>query len=232
MENKIHILCTRDIDKTLIRNAAEKNIWIDVLPFIATEPIENVEVQQEIENALILSATVAFTSMNAVEAVAGFLLDDQPDWKIYCIGNNTRQLAKKHFGDQSIAGFANDATTLAELIIDESETEELIFFCGNRRRNELPDLLKHKGIAVEEIVVYETTAISNIVKKEYNGILFFSPSAVESFFDVNKVSENTVFFAIGKTTAATIRKFATNKIIVANEPGKENMFEKMLEYFT
>jgi hypothetical protein len=31
---------------------------VDILSFIDTEPIESVEVQQEIENALILSATV------------------------------------------------------------------------------------------------------------------------------------------------------------------------------
>ena len=232
MENSIQILCTRHIDETLMDTAIRQNIQIDIMPFIATEPIENVEVQQEIENALILTTDVVFTSMNAVEAVAEFLFDEQPDWRIYCIGNTTRQLAIQYFGEHSIAGFAQDALALAELIIAEGETEELIFFCGNKRRDELPGTLRKENISVEEIVVYETITIPQKITKEYHGILFFSPSAAESFFSINKVNDRTIFFAIGKTTAATIKGFTSNKIIVANEPGKENLVEKMMEYFT
>lgn len=232
MENSIQILCTRHINETLMNTAFSKNIHIDVFPFIATEPIENVEVQQEIENALILTTDVVFTSMNAVEAVAEFLFDEQPNWRIYCIGNTTRQLAIKYFGEQCIAGFAQDALALAEIIIAEGETEELIFFCGNKRRDELPEMLRKENISVEEIVVYETLAIPHKITKDYHGILFFSPSAAESFFSVNKASNSTVFFAIGNTTGATIKKYTSNKVIIANEPGKESLVEKMIEYFT
>ena len=92
MENQIKILCTRSVSPEMIGSAASMGIVIDTLPFITTEPIENIEVQQEIENALLLSTTVVFTSMNAVEAVAVFLSDAVPDWRIYCIGNTTREL--------------------------------------------------------------------------------------------------------------------------------------------
>jgi len=40
-----------------------------------------------------------------------------------------------------------------------------------------------------------------------------------------------VFFAIGQTTANTIRKYTSNKIIFPDHPGKESLFEKMIEYF-
>jgi uroporphyrinogen-III synthase len=232
MENNIHILCTRELDPMLVEAAAEKNITIDIRPFIATEPIETVEVQQEIENALLLSTTIVFTSMNAVEAVATFIIDDQPDWRIYCIGHTTRKLAERFFGENCIAGFAEDATALAELIVEEGETEELIFFCGNKRRNELPDILRSNDIIIEEIIVYETFEVNHKVSGEYNAVLFFSPSAVESFFVNNKPNDKIIFFAIGKTTAAAIKKFSTNKIIIADEPGKENLVEKMMEYFS
>jgi uroporphyrinogen-III synthase len=232
MENKIHILCTRNIDASLAEAAAKKNIVIDVLSFIATEPIETVEVQQEIENSFLLSTVVVFTSMNAVEAVAAFLQEqDRPDWRIYCIGNTTKQLAEKYFGEYSIAGFAEDATALAELIVEESEAAEAVFFCGNKRRDELPDILRSNEINVDEIVVYETFVVSHKIAAAYDGILFFSPSAVESFFANNKAAEKTIFFAIGKTTAATIRKYTANRILLSDEPGKENLVQKMMEYF-
>src|SRR5687767_4497388 len=121
MQNSIPVLSTRPLNPALIKKAVALNIQIDELSFIETVPVENIEVQQEIENAVILSAMVVFTSMNAVEAVSGFLEIDKPDWKIYCIGNTTRELVSSVFGEELIAGTAVNATDLAELIIEEYE---------------------------------------------------------------------------------------------------------------
>ena len=234
MQNKIEILSTRPVDVSIINLCTANNIVLDIFSFIKTEPIETVEVQQEIENALLLSAVVVFTSMNAVEAVAQFLFDAQPDWRIYCIGNTTQQLVKKYFGNDCIAATAQDAAALAEVIIAEEKDgiEEVIFFCGDIRRDELPQALQSNNIDVQEIVVYETIAVHHKIEKIYQGILFFSPSAVDSFFSANKPNDKTIFFAIGNTTASTIKKYADNKIIIAGEPGKDALAEKAVEYFS
>jgi len=232
MENSIQILCTRPVGETLIEEAGRKGISIDTLSFIETAPIENVEVQQEIEAALVLSATVVFTSMNAVEAVAEFLFDEQPDWKIYCIGNTTRELVEKYFGEMAIAATAASAAELADIIIGDYNTDEVIFFCGDQRRDELPQKLRDNDIEVNEIVVYQTIPVPHKIRKSYKGILFFSPSAVESFFSANKISNGTVLFAIGNSTAETIKKYTANKVIIADTPGKEELIRKMMEYFT
>lgn len=230
-QNKISILSTRPIDESLIKEAKHLNIDIDVLSFIETEPIRSIETQQEIENALLKSSAVVFTSMNAVEAVANELLDQQPDWRIYSIGNTTKQLVKKYFGEEAIAGTADSATALAELIVEEDDSNEVFFFCGDQRRNELPEILRSNDIEVNEIIVYQTIAVPLKVEKNYHGVLFFSPSAVESFFCNNKVSEQTILFAIGNTTAKEIKKYTNNKIIVGNEPGKENLVTEMIRYY-
>jgi uroporphyrinogen-III synthase len=57
-----------------------------------------------------------------------------------------------------------------------------IFSAANKRRNELPLVLTQYNIAVHELEVYTTTILEHITFKTYNGILFFSPSAVEGFF--------------------------------------------------
>jgi uroporphyrinogen-III synthase len=111
-------------------------------------------------------------------------------------------------------------------------TEEVIFFCGNKRRDELPVLLNQHDIEVNEIQVYETKTLKYKIEKDYDGILFFSPSAVESFFSVNKLNKQTVLFAIGNTTANEMKKFTSNKIVIADEPAKKNLVEKMIEYFS
>ncbi|MEO6584046.1 MAG: uroporphyrinogen-III synthase [Ferruginibacter sp.] len=231
MENRISILCTRPVSQEQLDEAATNSIDVDVLSFIEIAPIETVEVQQEIESALLRPTSVVFTSMNAVEAVSIFI-DEQPGWKIYCMGNTTRLLAEKYFGEAAIAGTAQDATSLAELIVAEGESDSVIFFCGDQRRDELPAILNASDIEVEEVVVYETVPVPHKIKKEYLGILFFSPSAVESFFSVNKIAPETKMFAIGKTTADAIAERCNNKILLPEQATKYSLVEKMLEYFS
>ena len=231
-QNKISILSTRPLNDSLVADAKAAGIAIDTISFIETEPVQSIEVQQEIEQALLQSATVVFTSMNAVEAVAAEQKEQNPGWTIYCIGNTTRQLVKKYFGEHSIAGTANSAAELAELITKENHSSEVIFFCGDQRRDELPDILRSNDIDVNEIVVYQTSALPHKIEKTYHGILFFSPSAVESFFSNNKAADKTILFAIGNTTATAIKKYCKNKIIIGDEPGKENLVTKMIRYYT
>lgn len=230
--NNIPVLCTRPLQAALVEEAAAAGIAIDEISFIETESILSVEVQQEIELASTETATVVFTSMNAVDAVTIFLDGHQPEWSIYAIGTATARLIKEYFGEESIAGTAPDAAALATLIAADRFTDEVIFFCGDQRRDELPGILRQNDIEVNEIVVYQTIATAHKIDKEYFGILFFSPSAVQSFFSRNKVPAATILFAIGNTTANEIRKFTANKIIVSDEPGKENLLAKMIEYFS
>jgi len=231
LQNKITILSTKEIDQAFIDEAAERNISVDVSPFIKTEPLRSIESQQEIELTLIESITVVFTSVAAVEAVATELLDLKPDWKIYCIGFATKQAIEKYFGKDSVIGTADNAKALAELMIEESDADEVFFFCGDQRRHELPDALRKNGIETTEITVYQTILLPHKIQKNYNGILFFSPTAVTAFFQKNKSGDQTILFAIGDTTANEIRKFATNKIIVSDEPLKKSLLAKAIDFF-
>ena len=113
MQNNINILCTRPLPEALVEEAWEQGIAMDQISFIETTPVQNIEVQQEIEQEALRITTVVFTSMNAVEAVADYLDGQLVDWRIYCMGNTTQQLVKKYFGAQHIAGIANSASELA-----------------------------------------------------------------------------------------------------------------------
>ena len=231
-QNKIQILSTAPLREDLVERTSEAGIVMEVISFIETEPIQSIEVQQEIEQVLLQMATVVFTSGNAVEAVAAELDGQQPEWEIFCLGGSTRELVTRYFGAQAIAGFADNALDLAETISVTSDATDVIFFCGDLRRPELVNNLHKNGIEVEEIVVYQTIVVPQKLKKDYDGVLFFSPSAVNGFFKLNKAAEKTVFFAIGKTTESELRKKVRNKILVSQEPSKENVVEMAIEYFT
>ena len=232
MTQPINILSTRPIDPSLIETAGSKGIFIEVRSFIETMPVQSNDLVQEIENALSKSATVVFTSMNAVDAVAKHLNGRTPQWNIYSIGTTTDQLIKKYFGEGLVTGTAYNAADLAALIVEDRFIDEVIFFCGNQRRDELPDMLRNNDIIVHETEVYKTIAVPHKINQAFNGILFFSPSAVESFFSNNSINEQTILFAIGNTTAGAIKQFTGNKIIISATPGKQNLAEQMIEYFT
>jgi uroporphyrinogen-III synthase len=118
---------------------------------------------------------------------------------------------------------------LASKIIHDGVTE-IIFFCSNKRRDELPDILSEAGVRVYEIVVYETIE-TPFITEAVDGILFFSPSAVQSFFSMNQPGAGTVCFAIGETTAAAISERTSHQVITSEDPSQESMMARVESYF-
>ena len=59
---------------------------------------------------------------------------------------------------------------------------------------------------------------------------FFSPSAAESFFIANDLTPKTVLFVMGHTTSVEIKKFSANKIIKGDEPIKNKLVMKAVEF--
>src|SRR5882724_1442756 len=146
------------------------------------------------------------------------------------MSGTTKKMIQTYFGENVIMDEADNALSLAAKIIRD-DIKNLVFFCGNQRRNELPNELASHHISVKELIVYETILTPQVVAGDHNGILFFSPSAATSFFSVNNPGKETTLFAIGNTTADTIKKYSRNKIIVSNSPGKETLIENCIEYF-
>lgn len=231
-DKNIRILSTRLLDETLVNKALDKDILIDSISFIETKNLGDNFVSEKVKALASQTVTVVFTSMNGAEAVIDILRKTtlQPLWKIYCIEAATQSSIRDYFVSATIAGTGKNATELSETIVNDN-IKEVVFFCGNQRRDELPEQLQKNSIRVEEIVVYETNETPVKVDKEYNGIMFFSPSAVKSFFSVNRIPADTVLFSIGNTTAQEIKKNCNNKIVISNFPEKEKLAEEAIAYF-
>jgi len=224
----IRILCTRPLEPRLLDQAAQKGIRIDALSFIDTEPIRDPALTHQVQQLGTQSLTAVFTSMNAVEAVAGHLAGSSPQWQFFCIGAATRRKVEEYLGPA--AGVAPSAAALADVIL-EHHPSEVFFFCGDQRREELPEKLNKAGVRVHELVVYKTTQTPQRIEDVYNGIVFFSPSAVHSFFSVNGTTEKTTLFAIGTTTADTIHTYVNNPIITSATPEKEALVRQLIDHF-
>ena len=219
------VLMTKKISPELVTKAKQQDVELTEIEFIEIVACDE---KQKVADIAKKSADVVFTSRNSVNIVADFLGQQKPDWKIFCIDGATRDKVAESFGESSIAGTAKNAEALASVIADRDKEKEIVFFCGDRRRNELPDLLDDQDVNVEEVVVYETKLSPEEVGQHFDGIAFFSPSAVESFFSVNVIDDKTVFYSIGNTTSACLKKFAKNKIITCETASEVNMVETIL----
>lgn len=205
-----------------------QDILIEETSFIQIRPLPPTRLAAEAGELFQMPITAVFTSANAITALAP-VFKKPKGWKVYTINNTTARLITEVFRIY-ITAMAPNAAVLADRIIEDG-IKKVHFFCSNIRRDELPGKLRAAQIDVEEIVVYETIETPAPVNRVYDGILFYSPSAVHSFFSVNTVTSATQLFAIGYTTAETIHHYTGNAVRIADKPGKEELVRQMIRHF-
>lgn len=233
---RFKLLSTRRLEPSLIEQAKQRGVDILVREFISVTPILSQEKYKELKPWLEGAdpAYAVFTSVNGVEAVKHYLsfqgAAHTPTWKVFCISGKTKEAVTAAFPKAEILATAEYGSILAGHIIKQANVKEVVFFCGNRRREELPSMLKEAGIAVHEITVYATEETPSLVEEDLDGVLFFSPSGVSSFFAANQLKKEAVCFAIGRTTAEAIAPFTQNKIITSETTSPEAMLEAVYHY--
>ena len=87
--------------------------------------------------------------------------------------------------------------------------------------------MNKKTIGFKEITVYKTELNIQEFQQEFDGILFFSPSAVKSFTSKNTIGDSTAF-CIGETTAAEAKKHTKN-MQIATKPSIENVIVQVVK---
>jgi len=180
MQNPAQILCTRQLPSLLIEKAADKKLLIDCIPFIEIKYIHNAALAQQVAEFATEKKWVVFTSAHAVKAVASFITL-QPEWRIASLGGATKEQVMQCFPSSALICTAKNASLLATKIIEQNIREEIIFFCGDQRMDDLPETLRAKALQVTEVIVYNNIQTPHFIEKNYKAVLFFSPSAVHSF---------------------------------------------------
>jgi uroporphyrinogen-III synthase len=226
-DRRITILSTASLPLERIKNIPS-SIDIQVIPFIEIIQRSGVELMPVISAYGSEKLNVIFTSAHAVKFVSGWL-KQKPDWKIYCIRNETRNAVLKYFGPEVTCKFAGNALFLSKLMISE-DVQKAIFFCGDQRLDILPDNLRSNGIDLKELIVYDTRLKPVKLKEPPEILLFFSPTAVRSFFSMNEVSPGTTVMAMGTTTAASLKQYTEHPVIISPEPDKTYVFNMALDY--
>ncbi|MEI6949181.1 uroporphyrinogen-III synthase [Paraflavisolibacter sp. H34] len=227
------VLSTKKLSPLLVARAREKGIHIIEQEFISVRPLPLEAHKAEILSRLRPYTAIVFTSAHACEALTSFLnkaaVPGPLNGNVYCLSGKTRESLPSQL-TAFVTDIADNAASLAQKIVARGE-KEVLFFCGNQRRDELPHILKSAGIAVHEVVAYETTEVPSVALPDPDGVLFFSPSAVRSFFSANRLPAAAVCFAIGPTTAAAIGELTPNKVLTSEAPSQEMMLACVEFYF-
>lgn len=170
--------------------------------------------KEEIKNVII-------TSKNGVDAILKSFTKDQLNFKnIFCVGRRTKKLIEEKIGPVNYS--EKNATKLGEYLSKEIKGQETTYFCSNLRLDTLPNILTKNGITVNEIEAYKTMHSPASVDKKVGGVLFYSPSTIQSYLKINTTDK--VAFCIGESTEKEARKYF-DQVEVAKVPTVESVIE-------
>lgn len=231
MKNNLTILSTKILKPYIKDQLVENDFNVVEHNFIKIEIIGAPQATQIVKTHL---PNYIFTSKNAVKAFIKFTTASKivinKKANFFALSGET-QFSLEDEGYKVLIS-KDSATALANEIINTTKEKQFVFFCGDKRRNELPDAIQHAGLQLTEIVLYKNLPQPKKIAEQYQAILFFSPSGVKSFFEGNILPKFTQCFCIGYTTANALKEYKlNNKTTVISFPSQQVMIDEVLHYF-
>lgn len=195
---------------------------------------------------------VMFTSAYAIQAVVGRavrqgrnLSKNTPTPCIAVVGPATKDKAEK-------AGFAvhhvartHLGVALVEELGDRLRGQRVLLPRSDRANPDLPSALRKFGAQVTEVIAYRTVRpsdadqekLAGVARGQADAILFFSPSAVQSFLELSSkkqlsiLQDRVAMVAIGPVTARALRDAGVHRIVLAPEPTASAVVEALESRF-
>jgi len=216
------ILSTRSLSEIQMTMLKDAGISIEVFDAITINHLD-ADLPTEYNHFI-------FTSKNGVK---GFLRNRKKnsslssDTVCYCVGGKTAIFLEEN--GLKVAKMAENASELGNFIAKQTKKGPFLVFTGNRNRPELNEIFRENGVLFREIKVYETHLNSRKFDRNYNCVLFYSPSGIQSFLMENSAG-NSLAICIGETTAKEARK-NFKKVFVADRPSTEAVLQKLIEIY-
>lgn len=215
------ILSTKKLTFIQRQHLLDANIQVIEADFIKTEIISFTKLKT-LPNRLI------FTSQNAVRSVLQHsenkILKKIP---VFCVGRKTATLLQEN--GWQVEKHWDYATDLAKEVASHHKQHRYTFFTGNIRSPQIGTIFREKRISLEEVQTYRTYLTSHQIKNKVQGILFFSPSGVESYLQKNSFGDEALF-CIGNVTAKAVMG-NSNRVMVASQPTIESVIVRCIKYF-
>ena len=221
VDKKAQVFSTRNLSKE--QYLRFKNVQADSTDFlkISFNRISKPILKSKIDNVII-------TSQNAVESIVSSVPKEELQFKnIYCVGRRTKRLIEKKIG--KVKHSENYAKDLAAYLVDYIDGTEVTHFCSDIRLDELSSTLEKNHIKVNEVEAYKTILDSKKIDPNVEGIMFYSPSTVESYM-INNTAEGKIAYCIGETTATEAEKYFED-VRIAKIPTVESVIDLVNEHY-
>jgi uroporphyrinogen-III synthase len=226
MISRPHIVSTRILNSATVEKLKAEGWKFTMHNFISKQIVLPENIKESIHEHVVL------TSKTGVEAFLKLTQQSQPDkikYNLFCVAHATKELALR--SGLRIKASAPNASALAEEILKDASVKSVTHICSNLRRNELSEKLTKAGVQVHEVVAYKTEFTPVVVEQPYEAILFFSPSAVDSFLSRNTL-QPVPCFCIGNTTEAHAKQKGYPQTHIPDAPEEEAVLNVMIRYFS
>ncbi len=184
---------------------------------------------------------VAFTSVNAVEAVLARAAElalapaISVDTRVAAVGPATsRALRSAGLAVDLMPPDRSSAAALARMFPDAVGDRPVLLPRSDLAPSTLPDALAAKGYRVQSVVAYRTVVrppaagvAGRLAAGEFTAVLFTSPSTVQALAGVPIVA---AFGAIGEPTRAAATAAGREISFVATEPGAHSFVAALIAY--
>ena len=194
---------------------------------------------------------IIFTSTNAVRYFMKHLNNSQRALEkvnISCVGKKTAQVLEEYnLTPISIPKKYTSDELFAALLKHDLHGKRILLPVSNLAGKELQKALQKEGAFVERIEVYKNVPNEHIEKEilyhkiendEVDCIIFFSPSAIDTFAQlmekkgIRLIKERNVAIAvIGSTTARAARKNDLNPVIIPEMSDELSFINELEKYF-
>lgn len=226
------IIFTRALDKADLEYARRLGLDPVCVPMLRIKFPDNMDEARKQLMSKHIDAWI-FTSRNGVKGMQLMQLqkyDIPTPQYVFAVGQKTAGALKKIGLKAQIPVDSRNAKGLGARIAGYHDIRMAVHFTGNRHRPELKEVLQNAGIELIELIVYRTeTEPASVSDAQARAIVFYSPSAVETYVSENSL-DNMTCFAIGPTTAGSLRENGAVRIIQAEKPDTRLMLELVSNY--
>lgn len=203
-----------DFEKSPYGEIARKfNVNIAFRKFFLIEGIPARDFRKDRTNILDYEAVI-FTSRNAVDhffRISKEMRLEVPEtMKYFCISESTAYYLQKYvqFRKRKIFHSKENAANLMELI-KKHKGDKFLLPCSDIHKQEIPKMLEENKIQYKKAIIYRTLAadLSDLSIKDYDLLVFFSPSGIKSLFKnfPEFVQGETAIGAFGNSTHKAVK---------------------------
>lgn len=152
-----------------------------------------------------------FVSRNAAHY---FLKNQQPgsNTRIAAVGEGTAQAIAAHGFQSDFIGEGRDMMAISNTFIETARGAKVLFPVGNRSKRSIQQAIQD-ACQVEELVVYTNNSKPVAVKEQLAAVVLTSPSSAEAFVQANTLQADTLFVAMGSSTAESLRKLGVKQVV-------------------